>query len=211
MNKTLASLIISAMCLTGCSSIPTQSQLAKKIKPDYQKWEQKNQNRPKTLEEIQLMQRKDIIYAREEKETWMGPEQALTLGYGDCEEKAFAGAYFAGFLGYKRQIIAVAEALAKPGAPNQPRGHALTFLEITTGSGKKKYGLVDENILFYPAYESINELMNDVNKTRRKQGRKWMFNYWKVVDLDQEYRDTWVDSKNFWKKEVQFGNYTKVN
>ncbi len=212
MNKTLAALIFSLIGLAGCSSISTQRELAKKIEPDYQRWEERNQQPPKTLEEIQQLQKNDIIYGSERKEIWRSPKEALTLGYGDCEEKAFAGAYFAGLLGYPRKIIAVAEDLGNPGNKKQPRGHAMTFLETTTISGKKKYGLLDQNIFFYPSYYSINELILDVNKVREAQGRDWMFDYWKVLDLDETFGDGWETSKeNLWNLYFQFGGYAPVN
>jgi hypothetical protein len=211
MNKTLTSLIFSTIAIAGCNSVPTQTQLTKTIQPNPYRWELRKQTPPKTIEGIQQIQKNDIIYASEQGEIWMSPKMALTLGYGDCDEKAITGAYFAGLIGYPRKIIGVAEALSFSREKKHPRGHVLTFLEEET-NGKKKYGLVDENLRFQPTYESVEGLLKDVNQLRRKQGAKWDYNYYKIIDLDQEYGESWVTTtKNLWKEDIQFGNYKTVN
>ena len=61
-------------------------------------------------------------------------------------------------------------------------------------------------------HESIETLVNSINKIRKIQGRKRVFRYYKVVDLDEEYPKTEVTStKNLWRENLQFGNYIQIN
>lgn len=208
MNKSLVSLLFSVCALAGCSSTPTQEELAKTIKPDVERWllfQKKSENEEEAQKEVI----EGLTWRREEGENWMSVKKAITLGYGDCEEEAMAGAYKAGLLGYPRKIIIVTEGTSFPWIFSQPRGHSYTFLEKEI-NGKMKYGLYDPSNFCTPKYDSIEAMLKDANRVRKFLGL-WKIRYYQVVDLDKEFGDEWIYSEeNLYDEAINFGNYTKL-
>jgi len=146
------------------------------------KWNNINSNIPNSLLKIQEYLSKEMCYKPEKGDKWFSAKKTIELGFGDCEDIAILGSYFAESLGYPPKALFIVDELN--------RGHAITFLEDKNPKAihKIKYGAIDKVDLFYPTYNSIDNLIYDINKIQNKN-----YSYYIAINLNS-FNKNWRTS-----------------
>jgi len=144
-----------------------------------------SQKMPKDLNEISKYLNEKIIYLCDKKDFWNSPIKTINEGFGDCDDKAILGSYFAEKLGYCPKVLVLIE--------NVKSGHLVTLLEEIHGNGEnnKKYGAIESGETFYPTYDSIDTLVDNINMTNFRNYR-----YYSVIDLNSLDKDWRTSDKN---------------
>ncbi len=176
-KKLLLSLALPVELLfSGCSS---QNSI------DSRRWPELQNNSPKDLIEAHAYLR-NIYYVKEGTERWDSAKTIVEKGYGDCEEIAILGCYFAEKLGYPPEALFLVD--------EKEGGHLITLLEEKTLQGKK-YGAFEHTNLFYPVYDSIDELVKCINKTYRMN-----YLYYSILELNSLDKNWRNSEKNLLNK-----------
>ena len=206
-KESLLCLALSTIAIVSGCGTPTQEHLARTIRPNPFRWELLNEIPPKNEEGIRNYLKNAVTYGREKGEVWASPRVCVTRGYGDCDCRGFLGAYLAGKIGYPRKAIAVAEKSGK----EFNGGHVFTFLEKQE-NGRTKYGLLDNAVLAYPVFDSIDELLQTLNEDYKKTDPKHkLWSCYKIIDLDSCFAEDWTTTeRNLYDERVKFGGYTPV-
>lgn len=191
-KKTLVSLLgAGIIILSGCS---LNSNFYSK------KWEKINSNMPNSLLKIQEYLSKEICYKSEKRDKWSSAKKTAELGFGDCEDIAILGSYFAESLDYPPKVLFIVDELNG--------GHVITFLEDKNPKAihKIKYGAIDKVDLFYPIYDSIDNLVYDLNKIQNKN-----YSYYLVIDLNSFNKNWRTSNKDLITSEkIQTFHLTRV-
>ena len=205
--RTLLSIILPAISLiSGCSSRLYQDDILWRAKLNHKAWDEVNsEKRPKTIQEIRSFLGKEMLYLPEKKERWFSAKKSVELGFGDCEDIAFVGAYFAERLGYPPKILI----LFGNSDPKKPGSHAVTLLEeqLEDKNPEIKYGAIEKADLFHPIYDSINSLVNDINRLYHMDYSHYLV--LNLNDINKDWRTTdksLIDSgeiKDFYLTELE--------
>jgi len=193
-KKTLISILATAtLCFAGCSSQLYQEDIPKNYKENPQIWSQLEKEKPTSLTGIRKFLFEKILFITEKKENWSSARKTLERGYGECDDIAIAGSYLAESLGYPPKMLFLVDPFKG--------GHSSTLLEKKTKDGVK-YGCIDQTEIFYPTYDSIESLVNDINRSyeiigeeamKKYKIKKMNYGYYLVLDLDsldKEWRTT---------------------
>lgn len=173
LKKSLLSLILTAelslsSLISGCSN--------------NSKWSKIQNNPPNSLAKIQKYLYEEICYKEEKRDRWFSAKKTIESGVGDCEEIAILGSYFAEKIGYPAKLLFLIE--------KSSEAHIVTLLD-EKNSKKTKYGAIEKADLFYPIYNSIDELICDINKL---YGRDYF--YYTILDLDSLNKNWITTNKN---------------
>ena len=180
-KKTLL-LLLGAGIITfsGCSSQQTNYQKL----VGAQRWELLHLNRPDSLPKVDIYLLSNISPKKDPFliDRWNSAKTTVEKGEGDCEDKAILGSYLAESLGYPPKVLFITNFLK--------RAHTLTFLEKRTPESTK-YGARDSGKMFYPKYNSVDNLICDINKLYETN-----FSFYKIINLNSLNKDWRTTDKN---------------
>lgn len=191
-KKTLVSLLgAGIITFSGCSL--NSNSYSKK-------WNNINSNIPNSLLKIQEYLSKEMCYKPEKGDRWFSAKKTIELGFGDCEDIAILGSYFAESLEYSPKVLFIIDGLKG--------GHAITLLEKRNSKNpsKIKYGAIDKIDLFHPVYDSIDNLIYDINKIQNKN-----YSYYITINLNSFNKNWRTSNKDLITSEkIQKFHLTKV-
>ena len=185
--KTSLVSLLAGIVLIGCSNQKNFSQKTNNFEDQTQVKEKQEKiypiKMPKTLKGTQSYLYKKIKYTPEKGDYWNSAEKTIRLGHGDCEDIAILGAYFAEKLGYNPKILILIE--------NMSYSHVITLLKEKTRLAGIKYGAIEKSDLFYPVYNSVDELIYDVNKIDHRN-----YSIYSICNLNKFTKDWRTSDKN---------------
>ena len=154
-----------------------------------------NQNYPDIEYEIDIAEYlgQNVEYARDKIffiipwDSWSIPEKTLKRGKGDCEDQAGVGARLAEKLGYEPLVLEI-----------DMKGWVDHLVTLLHNKEIGKYGAIDEGILHYPNFDSINSLLT----CKYSSGKNEPLRY-NVINLNHYPEDWRTTTKDLYKYRVR--------